>query len=141
MRHLMTVVLVCSSGCGLFCPPPYKCASQGAIVVRVSDAETQARLPAATVLASQEGASAVEVPACPFDIEAEADGGSNCRAIRSLGKYHLTVQAAGYAQTELDVEATQDACGSVPTQKRQVDLQKLGSATQALVESSEGGCN
>ncbi len=40
------------------------------------------------------------------------------------------MQAAGYAQTELDVEATQDACGSVPTQKRQVDLQKLGSATQ-----------
>ena len=141
MRHrVLTAACFGLFGCGLLCPPAPKCASEGAIVIRVFDAETQAALADATVLAASDGSTALEVAPCQFDRRASGppDGGAmNCRAIPSPGKYHLTVKANGYVETSLDVEAMRDACGHGSTQNRDVQLPKLGTAKQALVESSE----
>jgi hypothetical protein len=105
-------------------------------VIRVLDAETHSPLSGATVLASSDGSSPSEVAVCPFETSIDA-GVSNCRAIPTAGKYHITVRADGYADAALDVEAEKDACGNLTTQNREVELQRLGSATQPLVTPSE----
>lgn len=139
---VMVVALLGAAGCSLFCPGPSLCASIGAVVVKVVDADTKAPLGAATVLASTNGGPAAEVPDCPVgvanpDFSDHDAGPSNCRAIQSPGKYHLVVSAPGYVDAALDVEARRDECGDLTAQVREVGLQKLGTVVQPVVNASE----
>ena len=131
--------LLVAAGCSLFCPGPSDCISNGAVVVKVVDAETKAPIVDATVLASSGSASATEVANCPYDFaQGGADAGpSNCRAIQSPGKYHVVVRAPGYIDAALDVEAEKDVCGDLKSQVREVGLQKLGTVVQPVVNASE----
>lgn len=135
MRFLVIALVSLSlPACSLFCPGPSECLSQGAVVVRVVDGETKAPLGDAEVLASTGGETPATAGNCPY----EGDGGrSNCRALPEPGNYHLTVRAAGYVDTELDVEAQRDVCGNLASQIREIGLQKVGSAVKPLVNSSE----
>jgi hypothetical protein len=123
-------------GCGVFCPPPFKCLSQGAVVIRVIDAETRAPVPEVTVSAVSGSEAPVEAGPCPF--QDTADGGANgCYALPNPGKYAITVRAAGYADAALEVEAQRDVCNHLTSQVREVALRKAGSTQRALVGSSE----
>jgi len=138
---IATVVMgaaACSEICG---DGAWACMSNGAVVVRVVDADTKAPITDATVLASSGDSVAREVGDCPFNFEVPdgSDAGpSNCRAISAPGKYHLTVRAPGYLDAVLDVEAQKDLCGHLTGQIREVGLQELGSAAKPLVDASEG---
>lgn len=135
----MTRVLVAASSllvASACCPPASRCASNGAVVIRVLNAETGAPLTSATVLASSGGGAETEVPQCR--LEAPPDGGvTNCRAIVEPGTYRVTVRAPGFLETSLDVAATRDACGDVKAQEREIKLQPVGSAQQPLVDARE----
>lgn len=138
---IVLAALLFAAGCSMFCPPAPRCASIGAVVVRVVDADTKAPLVDATVRATGSGAE-TEVPDCPYGVANpegwDPDAGrSNCRAIQSPGKYHIVVRAPGYAETALDVDAWWDECGHLTSQVREVGLQKLGSAVQPMVNASE----
>ena len=140
MRVAMVVfALLGAAGCSLFCGGPSHCLSNGAIVIRVVDADTKAPLADATVFASSGGSAASEIGDCPFDFENGATdaGRSNCRALPNPGSYHLTVQAPGYLESSLDVDAERDVCGHMASQVREVGLPKLGSVAQPLVNASE----
>ncbi|MGC4118810.1 MAG: hypothetical protein QM765_30460 [Myxococcales bacterium] len=136
---IVLAALSLGAGCSLFCPPPMDCVSNGAVVVRVVDADTQAPLGNVTVLASSGGGTSTEVPRCPdYLTDGDVDAGpSNCRWIREPGKYHLVIRALGYAEATLDVESERDVCGDLTSQVRDVRLQKLGSAAQPMVNASE----
>lgn len=121
------------TGCALFCFETDCAAGPGAVVVRVVDAESGARLPEATVLADED-----PVSHCSYDWDASGDAGpSNCWAIRDPGSYTITVRAPGYAETTLEVEADADVCGRVTAQERTVGLQRLGTRVQPVVQESE----
>lgn len=123
------------AGCSEVCPPAPRCARLGAVVIRVVDAQTEAPLRDAVVVWARSGAEAA-LEDCPDSAAWPNDG--NCRALQEPGSYHLIVRAAGYTETSLDVAVSPDLCGHYASQIREVGLQKLGSAAQPLVDSSEG---
>jgi hypothetical protein len=133
MRLAPVALMLCSAGCALFCPEAKRCASNGAVVIRVVDADTSAPISGPSVVASRDGRE-IEGGSCPLD----EFGPDNCRAFGEPGRYHVRVSAAGYVSTELDVEAERDICGDFTSQVREVGLQRLGTSSAPLISNFEG---
>ena len=140
MRHAPRLVAILAiaglvAGCSDPCPQ-YHCSAHPSLVVVVTDADTGA--PVADVrftLATKDGQTT------------DFDGGtalepwpipSNESHSFVIGKVHVTVAADGYATTSFDVQIDEDRCGRAVGQRRDVGLQKLATARQAIVNEAEG---
>ena len=141
MRSVLRLAIVLAiaglvAGCSILCQET-RCFSHPSLVVVVTDADTGAPLEAVRVLVQEEAGTTEQVTnidAGMIDWPAPRNEGHSYET----GRLHVTVTADGYLSTSFDVQIDKDICGRPVGQRRDVALQKLGAARQAIVNEGEG---
>jgi hypothetical protein len=136
----MRTFVLCSSamlllaGCSEFCPE-YLCGSHPTLVVVVTDADTGA--PVSDVRVGVQTQDGRQSQITNFDagerIEFYPPASTNEGHSYELGRLHVTVAADGYASAAFDVQINTDFCGRPMGARKEVALQKLATARQAIV--------
>ena len=123
---------------GSACCTENRCMPHPSLIVVVTDADTGEPLLDVRVVAQTQDGASKQITNLDAGLHDPWPAARNVAHIYETGGLRITIENDGYVSTSFDVHIDEDICGLAIGQRRDVALQKVGSARQAVITEAAG---